>query len=156
MNRETILFIIVLISCIGLLIALWKYKKEYLYNIAYYAVIQAEELYKSKQGQEKLLYAVNYIRLKLPWWLSWLISVSAIKFAIESVLSNLQCIFKGSKDKQLFLLNEIKANGATGINISRLEKEIDKNGYIDAYIEGRTNLKGKSEVVAGVKAGMKL
>lgn len=155
MNRETILFIIVLISCIGLLIVLWKYKKEYLYNIAYYAVIQAEELYRSKQGQEKLAFAIRSIKTKLPWWLSWLVSEKLIRSTIEQVLSNLQSTFKSSKYKQLAIIDNIRTYGITDTRLNKLQTEINSNGYVEGYIEGRTNLKGDSNIVAGIRAGAK-
>ena len=155
MNRETILFIIVLISCIGLLIVLWKYKKEYLYNIAYYAVIQAEELYKSKEGQEKLAFAIRSIKTKLPWWLSWLISEKLIRATIEQVLSNLQSTFKSSKYKQLAIIDNIRTYGVNDTRLNKLQCEINSTGYVEGYVEARTDLKGNNNVVAGIRAGAK-
>lgn len=138
-----------------IIVLLYKYKKEWLKVIAYYAVIQAEELYKSGEGQKKLEYAVNYVKSRLPWWLRWLISINAIKNIIEKTLANLQNIFKGAKEKQLAIIDNLRTYGVTDTRLNKLQTEINSNGYVEGYIEGRSNLKGDSNIVAGVRAGAK-
>lgn len=155
MLKEILTVVGVIIIFIGILFLMYKYKKEYLGVVAYYAVIQAEELYKSGEGQKKLEYAVNYVKNRLPWWLSWLISINAIKKIIEKVLANLQNIFKGSKEKQLAIINDLRTFGTSETRLNKLQCEIDTNGYVEGYVEGRTNLKGDSNIVAGIRAGAK-
>lgn len=156
MVKEILTVAGVIIVFIGILILMYKYKKEYLNVLAYYAVVQAEELYKSGEGQKKLEYAVNYVKSRLPWWLSWLISINAIKNIIEKVLASLQSIFKGSKEKQLAIINDLRTFGTTEVRLNKLQNEINNNGYIEGYLEARTDFRGNDNVVAGVKAGMKL
>lgn len=153
--KEVLIVIAVIILVIGIILLLYKYKREYLNVLAYYAVIQAEELYKSGEGQKKLEYAVNYIKSRLPWWLSWLISINAIKNIIEKVLANLQATFKAAKEKQLAIIDNIRTYGVNETRLNKLQTEINSNGYVEGYIEGRTNLKGDSNIVAGIRAGAK-
>lgn len=153
--KEVLIVIGVIIIFIGIIFLLYKYKREYLNVLAYYAVIQAEELYKSGEGQKKLEYAVNYVKSRLPWWVRWLISINAIKNIIEKVLANLQSIFKGSKLKQLAIIDNLRTYGVTDTRLNKLQTEINSNGYVEGYIEGRTDLKGDSNIVAGVRAGAK-
>lgn len=155
MTKELILGIVIVIIVIALIILLFKYKKEYLGVVTYYAVVQAEELYKSKQGQEKLSFAIQSIKSSLPWWLSWLISEKLIRATIEQVLSNLQSAFKASKEKQLAIIDNIRTYGVNETRLNKLQTEINSNGYVEGYIEGRTNLKGDSNIVAGIRAGAK-
>lgn len=154
--KEILIVVGVIIAIIGILFLIYKYKKEYLGVVAYYAVIQAEQMYKSKQGQQKLEYAVNYVKQKLPWWIRWLISINAIKKAIEYALSTLQGVFKGAKEKQLAIIDDLRTFGPTEVRLNKLQDEINSNGYVEGYIEGKTNLKGDSELRAGVRAGVKL
>ena len=37
-----------------------------------------------------------------------------------------------------------------------MQKDINSKGYIEGYLEGRTDLKGNNNIVGGVKAGIKL
>ena len=37
-----------------------------------------------------------------------------------------------------------------------MQKDINSKGYIEGYLEGRTDLKGNSNLVGGVKAGIKI
>lgn len=156
MNKELILLVAGIIVVIALLVLMYKYKKEYLKVLAYYAVVQAEELYKSKQGQEKLAFAIKSIKNKLPWYLAWMVSETLIRNTIESVLNTLQTTFKGVKEKQIAVLDNIVSYGASPAHISKLQADINSKGYVEGYVEARTNLKGDNNVVAGVKAGMKL
>lgn len=155
MTKELILGIVIVIIVIALIILLFKYKKEYLGVAAYYAVVQAEELYKSKQGQEKLSFAIQSIRSSLPWWLSWLISEKLIRATIEQVLSNLQSTFKSSKYKQLAIIDNIRTYGVNDTRLNKLQCEINSTGYVEGYVEARTDLKGNNNVVAGIRAGAK-
>lgn len=156
MNKELIIMIVAIVFIVVTLILLYKYKREYLNVLAYYAVVQAEEMYKSGEGQKKLEYAVNYVKSRLPWWLGWLISINAIKKVIEYVLSTLQGIFKGSKLKQIALLDNINSYGASPEHLAKLQNDVNTKGYVESYLEARTNLKGNNEIVGGVRAGMKL
>lgn len=155
MTKETFIIIAAIILAIVILFLLYKYKKEYLNVLAYYAVVQAEQLYKSKQGQEKLSFAIQSIRSSLPWWLSWLISEKLIRSTIEQVLSNLQSTFKSSKYKQLAIIDNIRTYGVNDTRLNKLQCEINSNGYVEGYVEARTDLKGNNNVVAGIRAGAK-
>ena len=37
-----------------------------------------------------------------------------------------------------------------------MQQDIKSKGYIEGYLEGRTDFKGNSNLVGGVKAGIKL
>lgn len=155
MNREIILVICIVIFIVLGLLLLYKYKKEYLKDLCYYAVIQAEEIYKSKEGQQKLEYAILTVKGKLPCWVRWMISTKLIKNVIEKVLFNLQIIFKASKNKQIAILDNIRNNGFNENNLNRLQYEVETNGYIEGYLEKKIDLKGSSDVVGGIRAGVK-
>lgn len=153
--KEILVVVGIIIVVVGVLFLLYKYKREYLNVLAYYAVIQAEELYRAKQGQEKLAFAIRSIKAKLPWWLSWLVSEKLIRSTIESVLSNLQSTFKGTKEKQVAILDNIASYGATPERLNKLQAEVNTNGYIEGYGELKTDLKGNTNAVVGVRAGAK-
>lgn len=153
--KEVLIVIAVIILVIGIIFLLYKYKREYLNVLAYYAVIQAEELYKSGEGQKKLEYAVNYIKSRLPWWLSWLISINAIKNIIEKVLANLQATFKAAKEKQLAIIDNIRTYGVNDTRLNKLQCEINSNGYVEGYGQIKSDLKGNTNAIAGVRVGVK-
>ena len=153
--KEVLIIIAVIILVIGIIFLLYKYKKEYLKVLAYYSVVQAEELYKSKEGQEKLAFAIRSIKNKLPWWLSWVISEKIIRSTIESVLKNLQSTFKGAKEKQIALLDNIISYGASPEHLTKLQMEVNDNGYVEGYLEARTDLKGNNNIIGGIRAGAK-
>lgn len=155
MTKETFIIIAAIILAIVILFLLYKYKKEYLQILCYYAVIQAEELYKSGEGQKKLEYAVNYVKNRLPWWLSWLISINVIKNIIEKVLASLQSTFKASKEKQLAIIDNIRTYGVNETRLNKLQTEITSNGYVEGYLEARTDLKGNNNIIGGIRAGAK-
>ncbi|WP_270750279.1 hypothetical protein [Fusobacterium hominis] len=155
MTKETIILIAITIVAFVILFLLYKYRKEYLNVLAYYAVVQAEQLYKSGEGQKKLEYAVNYIKSRLPWWLSWLISINAIKNIIEKVLANLQATFKAAKEKQLAIIDNIRTYGVNETRLNKLQTEINSNGYVEGYLEARTDLKGNNNIIGGIRAGAK-
>lgn len=153
--KEVLIVIAVIILVIGIIFLIYKYKREYLNVLAYYAVVQAEQLYKSKQGQEKLSFAIQSIKNSLPWWFSWLISEKLIRATIEQVLSNLQSTFKSSKYKQLAIIDNIRTYGVNDTRLNKLQCEINSNGYVEGYVEARTDLKGNKNVVGGIRAGAK-
>lgn len=153
--KEVLIVIAVIILVIGIIFLLYKYKREYLNVLAYYAVIQAEELYKSKEGQEKLAFAIRSIKNKLPWWLSWIISEKLIRATIEQVLSNLQSTFKAAKEKQLAIIDNIRTYGVNETRLNKLQTEINSNGYVEGYLEARTDLKGNNNIIGGIRAGAK-
>lgn len=155
MTKETIILIAITIVAFVILFLLYKYKKEYLKVLAYYSVVRAEELYKSKEGQEKLAFAIRSIKNKLPWWLSWIISEKLIRATIEQVLSNLQSTFKASKEKQLAIIENLRTFGASETRLNKLQCEIDTNGYVEGYLEARTDLKGNNNIIGGIRAGAK-
>lgn len=152
MNIEVIITIVLVLVCLFLIA---KYKKEYIQVVAYYVVIQAEQLYKSKEGQQKLEYAVRNVKAKLPWWISWLVSINTIKKIIENILSNLQGIFKSSKYKQLAIIDNIRTYGVNDTRLNKLQYEINSNGYVEGYVEARTDLKGNNNIIGGIRAGVK-
>ena len=162
MNRETILFCVAILVAIVITILLYKYKKEALMVSAYYAVVQAEEHFISGQGKEKLQFAIRELKKSIPWYISWLISETFIINLIEDVLEGLQETFKSSKEKQLTVINKVLETVTTGnaADILRatkkMEQDINSKGYIEGYLEGRTDFKGNSNLVGGVKAGIKL
>lgn len=162
MNRETILFCVVILVVIVITILLYKYKKEALRAAAYYVVVQAEEHFISGQGKEKLQYAIKELKKKIPWYLAWIISEKLIISLIEDVLEGLQETFKSSKEKQLTIVNKILETVTNGAQqdilrtAKKMEQDINSKGYIEGYLEGRTDLKGNSNLVGGVKAGIKL
>ena len=162
MNKETLFLIITAILIIVGVYYLYKYKKESLWIIACYVVARAEEEFISGQGKQKLEYAIKEFKKKVPFYLSWLISEKFIISLIEEALRTLQETFKSSKDKQLIIVNEILKTAATGATkdilkvAGQMQKDINSKGYIEGYLEGRTDFKGNSNLVGGVKAGIKL
>ena len=155
MNIELIITIVLALVCLFLVI---KYKKEYLQVIAYYAVVQAEDYYKNGHGKEKLKMAIKEVKGRLPFYISWLVSENVITGLIENALQTLQIQFKSSRIQQIESLDSIievglKTNDVATV-VSRAE-EI-KNGYVEGYAEARTDFKGNSSGVVGVKAGLKL
>ncbi|WP_302821691.1 hypothetical protein [Fusobacterium ulcerans] len=162
MNRETLFLIITIILSIAGIYYLYRYKKENLWVIACYVVTRAEEHFISGQGKQKLEYAIKEFKKKIPRYLSWLISEKFIISLIEEALKVLQETFKNSKDKQLIIVNEILKTATTGVPkdvlkvAEEMQKDINSKGYIEGYLEGRTDFKGNSNLVGGVKAGIKL
>ena len=158
MSKELIITVVAAVFIIVSLVLMYKYKKEYLKVIAYYAVLQAEELYTVGHGKEKLQIAIRGVKEKLPWYLAWLVSEKVITGVIESVLSNLQVQFKNAKNKQIESLDTIIKVGCSTANVSDVVKTAEdmKRGYIEGYAEGRTDFKGNSSGVVGVKAGLKI
>lgn len=162
MNKETLLFIITIILVIMGIYYLYKYKKESLWVIACYVVTRAEEEFISGQGKQKLEYAIKEFKKRIPGYLSWFISEKFIISLIEKALKTLQETFKSTKDKQLTIVNEILKTATTGAPkdilkvAGEMQKDINSKGYIEGYLEGRTDFKGNSNLVGGVKAGIKL
>lgn len=162
MNKETILFCIAILIAIVITILLYKYKKEALRAAAYYVVVQAEEHFISGQGKEKLQFAIRELKKTIPWCISWLISETFIINLIEDVLEGLQETFKSSKEKQLTVINKVLETVTTGNTADilrtakKMEQDINSKGYIEGYLEGRTDLKGNNNIVGGIKAGIKL
>ena len=162
MNRETIFICVAILVAVVMTILLYKYKKETLRAAAYYVVVQAEEHFISGQGKEKLEYAIKEFKKRIPRYLSWLISEKFIISLIEEALKTLQKTFKSAKDKQLTIVNEIVKTATTGAPkdilkvAGEMQKNINSKGYIEGYLEGRTDFKGNSNLVGGVKAGIKL
>ena len=162
MNRETLFLIITIILSIAGIYYLYRYKKENLWVIACYVVTRAEEEFISGQGKQKLEYAIKEFKKSIPGYLSWLISEKFIISLIEEALKVLQETFKNSKDKQLIIVNEILKTATTGVPkdvlkvAEEMQKDINSKGYIEGYLEGRTDFKGNSNLVDGVKAGIKL
>ena len=158
MNKELIITVAAIIFIIVSLVLMYKYKKEYLKVIAYYAVVQAEDLYSNGHGKEKLFFAIQEVKQKLPWYLAWLMSEKAITGVIESALASLQSQFKKAKNDKIEALNEIIKVGINSKDVNTVittAQEI-KNGYVEGYAEARTDFKGNSSGVVGVKAGLKL
>lgn len=162
MNKETFFLIITIILVMVGIYYLYKYKKETLWVIACYVVTRAEEEFISGQGKQKLEYAVKEFKKRIPRYLSWLISEKFIISLIEEALKTLQKTFKSAKDKQLTIVNEIVKTATTGAPkdilkvAGEMQKDINSKGYIEGYLEGRTDFKGNSNLVGGVKAGIKL
>ena len=162
MNKETLLFIMTIALVIMGIYYLYKYKKESLWVIACYVVTRAEEEFISGQGKQKLEYAIKEFKKRIPRYLSWLISEKFIISLIEEALKTLQKTFKSAKDKQLTIVNEIVKTATTGAPkdilkvAGEMQKDINSKGYIEGYLEGRTDLKGNNNIVGGVKAGIKL
>lgn len=158
MSKELIITVVAVIFIIVTLILLYKYKKEYLKVIAYYAVVQAEELYSNGHGKEKLIFAIKQVKTKLPWYLAWLMSEKLIIEIIESVLATLQVQFKNAKNKQIESLDTIISVGCSTANVTDVVRTAEdmRRGYIEGYAEGRTDFKGNSSGVVGVKAGLKI
>ena len=162
MNRETIFVFIAIFAIIIITILLYKYKKETLRAAAYYIVVQAEENFISGQGKEKLQFAIRELKKNIPWYISWLISETFIINLIEDVLEGLQETFKSSKEKQLTVVNKVLETVTNGAQqdvlrvTKKMEQDINSKGYVEGYLEGRTDFKGNSNLVGGVKAGIKL
>ena len=162
MNKEVLFLIITIILIIMGLYYLYKYKKESLWVIACYVVTRAEEEFISGQGKQKLEYAIKEFKKRIPRYLSWLISEKFIISLIEEALKTLQKTFKSSKDKQLTIVNEILKTATTGAPkdvlkvAEEMQKDITSKGYIEGYLEGKTDLRGNNNIVGGLKAGIKL
>ena len=140
MNRETILLIITIILSIAGIYYLYRYKKETLWVIACYVVTRAEEEFISGQGKQKLEYTIKEFKKRIPGYLSWLISE---KFIISLIEEALKTATTGTPKDVLKVAGE-------------MQKDINSKGYIEGYLEGRTDFKGNSNLVGGVKAGIKL
>lgn len=160
MNKETLFLIGIIIIVIIGIILLYKYKRETLKAAAYYIVVQAEENFISGQGKEKLQYAIKELKKKIPWYLAWIISESFIIKLVEDVLSGLQSTFKGVKEKQISVINKVLEAATTGQDMvkitKQMEQDINSKGYVEGYLEGRTNFKGDSNIVGGLRAGIKI
>ncbi len=160
MNKETLFLIGIIILVIIGIILLYKYKRETLKAAAYYIVVQAEENFISGQGKEKLQYAIKELKKKIPWYLAWIISEKLIISLIEDVLTGLQSTFKGAKEKQLNVINKVLKAATTGQDMvkitKQMEQDINSKGYVEGYLEGRTDFKGDSNIVGGLRAGVKL
>lgn len=162
MNRETIFVFIAILAIIIITILLYKYKKETLRAAAYYIVVQAEENFISGQGKEKLQFAIRELKKNIPWYISWLISETFIINLIEDVLEGLQETFKSSKEKQLIVVNKVLETVTNGAQqdvlrvTKKMQQDINSKGYVEGYLEGRTDLKGNNNIVGGIKAGIKL
>lgn len=162
MNKEIILLMITIILVIFGFYCLYKYKKETLWVIACYVVTRAEEEFISGQGKQKLEYAIKEFKKRIPRYLSWLISEKIIISLIEEALKTLQKTFKSSKDKQLTIVNEILKTATTGAQkdvlkvAEEMQKDITSKGYIEGYLEGKTDLRGNNNIVGGLRAGVKL
>lgn len=161
MNREILFLVgtIILIS-IGIFF-LYKYRLESLRAAAYYVVVQAEEHFISGQGREKLQFAIRELKKTIPWYISWLISEKFIIKLIEDVLKGLQETFKGSKEKQLTIVNKIIETATIGSSkevfkvAQKMQKDINTKGFVEGYLEGRTDFRGNSNLAGGVRAGVK-
>ena len=162
MNKETILLIITIILSIVGIYYLYRYKKESLWVIACYVVARAEEEFISGQGKQKLEYAIKEFKKRIPEYLSWLISEKFIISLIEEALKTLQEVFKKTKEKQLIIVNEILKTATTGATkdilkvAGEMQKDITSKGYIEGYLEGKTDLRGNNNIVGGLRAGVKL
>lgn len=161
MSRETIFICIAILVAIVITILLYKYKKEALRAAAYYVVVQAEEHFISGQGKEKLQFAIRELKKTIPWYISWLISEKFIIKLIEDVLKGLQETFKGSKEKQLTIVNKIIETATIGSSkevfkvAQKMQKDINTKGFVEGYLEGRTDFRGNSNLAGGVRAGVK-
>lgn len=162
MNKETLFLIVTIILVVVSLYCLYKYKKESLWVIACYVVTRAEEEFIAGEGKKKLEYAIKEFKKRIPTYLSWFISEKFIIYLIEEALKTLQKTFKSSKDKQLMIVNEIFKTATTGAqkDISKIaeemQKDINSKGYIEGYLEGKTDLRGNNNIVGGLRAGVKL
>lgn len=161
MNKETLFLMITIILAITGIYYLYKYKKESLWVIACYVVTRAEEGFVSGQGKQKLEYAIKEFKKRIPIYLSWFISEKFIISLIEEALKTLQETFKSTKDKQLTIVNEILKTATIGaakdiLKVAReMQKDINSKGYVEGYLEGRTDFKGNSNLVGGLRAGIK-
>lgn len=72
----------------------YKYDKAKFKSIIGVAVTQAEDIFKSGEGAEKLTFVMNYIKPFLPWYLKMFINEKMLAKMIETVLSLYQPIFK--------------------------------------------------------------
>lgn len=162
MNKETLFLIITVILGVVGIYYLYKYKKESLWVIACYVVTRAEEEFITGQGKQKLEYAIKEFKKKIPFYLSWIISEKFIISLIEKALKALQEEFKKSKEKQLVIINEVLKTVTTGATkdilkvAGEMQKDINNKGYVEGYLEGRTDFRGNSNLVGGIKAGVKL
>lgn len=161
MNKETLFLIITIILVMVGIYYLYKYKKETLWVIACYVVTRAEEGFASGQGKQKLEYAITEFKKRIPGYISWIISEKFIISLIEKALKALQEEFKKSKDKQLIIVSEILKTATTGVTkdilkvAGQMQKDINSKGFVEGYLEGRTDFKGNSNLVGGLKAGIK-
>jgi hypothetical protein len=132
----------------------YKYKIEGLKIIATKFIIYAEEIYISKEGQEKLRWVIKKIREITPFYLRWIVSEKILIDIIEEVLSSLQFQFGATLEKQLAIINttlNLSENNNLTMNLKQMEKEIKENGYIEGFV----NTDFKENLSAGIKAGMK-
>lgn len=159
MNKDLIITVLSVIAFGGAIFGLYRYKKELLFKIALRYVQEAEEYFNSGEGKAKLKYVAEKIRDVTPWWIDPLISDALIEKVVNSVVDELQDAFQGTKEKQIAAVNElIKLSVTEGTQIASetVLNEIDKNGYVEGYAEVKTDLNGKNDLRAGIKAGIKL
>lgn len=153
MNMYVIIGVLLVIAVLAVLVLLYKYKREYLTVVAYYAVIGAEDMYHNGHGKEKLLIAIREVKSKVPWYLSWLISEKFITGLIESALLTLQGQFKTAKQREIEALNEVIKVGKDTGNLKATIKTAEdiKEGKLQLYMEGKTDFHGKNSIAGGVK-----
>lgn len=158
MFKDIMLTILIVIIFFLLIYMLYKHKKDLLFKMALNYCQEAEDFFKSKEGKNKLNYVTIKIRDHLPWWLDPLISENILNNIIEDALSYLQQCFNSSKNKQIAVVNEIIKLSDDNIKTKTKDiifNEIDQKGYVEAYANVKTDLHGKPNIQAGVKATVK-
>ena len=87
----------IIIGVIAITVALlffYKYRIAGLNIIITRLVINAENFYKSKEGQLKKKWVIQEVDKVIPFWLKWLISEETISEMIEFIVSMLQSVFR--------------------------------------------------------------
>lgn len=159
MNYELIITILSVILFFSFIFILYKYRKDLLFKMALKYIQEAEDYFGSKAGKEKLLFVCEKIKKVTPWWIDPFITEELLTKVINEAVEYLQQTFESSKEKQIKAVNEVlkltNENYNVNLSASKVLNEIDKKGYVEAYAEVKSNLHGKHNAQAGVRAGMK-
>ena len=138
----------VIIGCIGvgLLIIYLNRRIPVVKRLVESAVIEAERNFNSGEGQLKLEYAVNSIKLRLPFVLRFLVTKSVIVTLIESTLNRISNTF------DLDIEVDIKGNDGTKIH-TKIDLNIGDTEVNTIYMDTPKDKlnKGETEVYGGVK-----
>jgi len=128
---------IVGLAFIGLGYYLIKAKWEGLKIVAAEAIIVAEELYKSKQGQAKFKAVLEKVQSKVPLILKPLFTEEKIGKMIESILKILQNQFKGTVEKQVKILDTAtklhKTKNDIMLDLEEMKEQVEKIGSIKKF-----------------------
>lgn len=149
-----IIIVIGVLAVIGLYI---NRKRKFVKDLVKTAVVNAEKSFNSNQGQEKLDFATEYIKSRLPVILKYFISKRMIVSMIESTLNKLCDIFEVDEEVDIIGNEDIKKVDITeksvGVEFSsntEYEPIKDKNTEVYASLKAETDLHDNPELKAEI------